>query len=324
MILIKIITVVVVFTAGNVMFAAQLADSNAVAFVRNYHDRVLPKLKGTNNYIVKSASRGMTDKDVIVEDGFLGRKILWAYSHEIALSLTFTTNRSTLVAAWCHPLEDKIKESCRQRCPELTLNEAVERARHYIEDLETSIPTNFLLSEVTFNKLFPSCWHVTWAPVISGFEYERDFAFRVQEAVVVFHETLGFVGFSYICYLPEPTITAVNVEREAAILKASRLAPLVFKTPFYQSCRMPGFKISGVKNAALKIVGPNWLLDPGRAKWGDGIPPVETRLCWVVRFTTVDEDSREWENRGKRQLIAPEIVVYIDSGTGECVGANFS
>ena len=113
----------------------------------------------------------------------------------------------------------------------------------------------------------------------------------------------------------------VCVSREEAILKASRAVPLVMKTPQYLQSRLPGFKAKAVKSAELLVSVPNWLLDPARADWLPERPPKETRLCWVIRFTTADAipvRPRDFKP------IPPDILIYIDSGTGDIVGANFT
>ncbi len=72
--------------------------------------------------------------------------------------------------------------------------------------------------------------------------------------------------------------------------------------------------------AELLIAAPNWLLDPKRAVWLRDKPPEETRLCWVVTFTSVYTGK---EDPGT-MAVPPMFIVYIDAATGEIVGANFT
>ena len=78
--------------------------------------------------------------------------------------------------------------------------------------------------------------------------------------------------------------------------------------------------MSGLHKAELLIAAPNWLLDPKRAVWLRDKPPEETRLCWVVTFTSVYTGKEE----PGTMLAPPMFIVYIDAATGEIVGANFT
>ena len=141
----------------------------------------------------------------------------------------------------------------------------------------------------------------------------------VQSIVILFSEDHGFCSYGCNLSVPPPKRTIVKIVKEEAITRASKVAPLVMKTQFYQSARASGFVINGVRNAELKIAAPNWLLDPARAVWIREKPPEETRLCWIVTFSTVDTVNREGMN-----LSQVDILVYLDADTVEIVGANFS
>ena len=112
----------------------------------------------------------------------------------------------------------------------------------------------------------------------------------------------------------------MTVSKEAAIAKASKAVPLIQRSPYYLQCRLPGFVASGVHKAELLIAAPNWLLDPKRAIWLRDKLPDETRLCWVVTFTSVYAKKTDPDE----MLIPPLFLVYIDAATGEVVGANFT
>ncbi|MFA7054438.1 MAG: hypothetical protein WC328_15605 [Kiritimatiellia bacterium] len=112
----------------------------------------------------------------------------------------------------------------------------------------------------------------------------------------------------------------VVVTQDAAITKASIVVPLIQRSPYYLQCRLPGFVVSGVLTAELLVAAPNWLLDPKRAVWLRDRPPEETRLCWVVTFTSVYTGKAE----PGELLVPPLFLVYIDAATGEIVGANFT
>jgi hypothetical protein len=128
-------------------------------------------------------------------------------------------------------------------------------------------------------------------------------------------------------FTPAPKSLEVSVTREDAVRKAMEAVPKVMETPFYQQTRADGFVADKVKSCELKVAIPNWLLDPKRAEWITEKLPEETRLCWVVRISTVDAKAADRPKRkdGKvGELMRPDILVYIDAASGEIVGAYFT
>jgi hypothetical protein len=205
----------------------------------------------------------------------------------------------------------------KETCPSLSIDEAAVRAKHYLSVIGIKLPEELKLMSVLYDKGF---WNVFWASDINGYAYD-DFFDRPPAASVLFHEKFGFVVFSRKKTWPLPKSLKVVVSREEAIIKASKAVPLVMKTPHYLQARLPGFKAKEVKSAELLISVPNWLLDPERAIWLPQSPPKETRLCWVIRFTTVDAIPVRPRNF---KPIPPDILIYIDADTGDIVGANFT
>jgi len=202
----------------------------------------------------------------------------------------------------------------------LTPSEAVARARKYLAAFGFPIPAGFELHSVDFGTRSPGQWLVEWWPVIGGYEFDAEDGSLVPEVVVTFDETEGLVSAAWSDMPPIPANMTVKVTREEAMLKASRVAPLVFETPYYKRARFGGFVVASIFECDLRIAPPNYLLDPARAVWIDKCPPKETRLCWVVRLRT-KPGTPELEAQA---LIPPDIVIYIDALTGEAVGANFS
>lgn len=210
-----------------------------------------------------------------------------------------------------------------QQVPNYTLNKAVDAAKTYLNSFHIQLSPNLELTTVSFNRNYPACWEIRWTRVADGYPWDYSDVVAQQESlVVVFHEKEGLLFLENDIYSPLPKSLHVVMTREQAISKAAKCAPLVEHTPFYKSARMDGFVISELKSCDLKIAIPNYLLDPQRANWPPQTPPNETRLCWVVRFTTVDSKADQRNMQGK--LIPPDIIVYLDAATGECVGANFS
>ena len=136
-----------------------------------------------------------------------------------------------------------------------------------------------------------------------------------------FHETLGFGSFGAPTPLPEPESLEIKISREEAIVKAAKVLPLIQKTPYYLQARVPGFVFKTVTEASLLIAAPNWLLDPKRVIWIMTKLPTEMRLCWVVRFATVNSKPEPTTNA---VLVPPDFWVSIDAATGEFVGASFN
>ncbi|MDR1190983.1 MAG: hypothetical protein LBK60_04865 [Verrucomicrobiales bacterium] len=203
--------------------------------------------------------------------------------------------------------------------PKLTPAQALEQGKKYLSIFGILITSDITLDSIIFNGE-PLCWRISWKR-IAQMQYDwDDFDPTLYEGVsVVFHEEYGLVSLGNKLYTPSPQKLLVKIPQEQAIQKASQCAPLVFRTPFYRQARMDdGFVISGIKSCELKVSIPNWLLDPKRAWWPRTHAPTETRLCWVVRFSTVDGKA----DKRPMKLIPPDIVIYIDSETGECVGAG--
>jgi hypothetical protein len=202
----------------------------------------------------------------------------------------------------------------------LTPAEAVARAREYLAAFGFPIPKGFELHQADFGTRTLGMWNIAWHPIIGGHELDKFNESWVPEVVVAFDETEGLISAGWADMPPTPANLTVKVTREEAMLKASRVAPLVFETPYYKRTRVGGFVVASIFECNLRIAAPNYLLDPARAVWGRRSPPKETRLCWVVRLRT-KPGSRELEEQA---LMPPDIVIYIDALTGETVGANFS
>jgi hypothetical protein len=217
------------------------------------------------------------------------------------------------VALENYAMTNAIKETC----PTLSIEEAVSRAKHYMGIIGVNLPNEMKLKKVTFGS---SSWNVFWNSEVNSYAFDNFFD-TPPCAGVFFHESFGFIVFSVTLPWPLPKSLKVCVSREEAILKAAKAVPLVMKTPQYLQSRLPGFKAKEVKGAELLISVPNWLLDPARADWLPEHPPKETRLCWVIRFTTADAIPVRPRNF---KPIPPDILIYIDSETGEIVGANFT
>ena len=217
-----------------------------------------------------------------------------------------------------------IKTNETQNVPVLSVQKAYLQARQYLDLLEVQLDKRAVLSKVSFDDDGWGCtsvWRVVWGVSDGGYRHD-DFLKDIYHPCtrVCFSEKYGLVSFSQSPFPPPPKTTEVRIPREAAIFKAEKAVPLVMLTSYYRQCRLPGFKVSGVKSAELRIAYPNWLLDPARAIWLWDSPPEETRLCWIVRFTTVDTVERE---KGIK-LLPPDILIYVDAATGEIVGANFT
>lgn len=220
-----------------------------------------------------------------------------------------------------------IQTNDTQAIPSLSLEQAYAQAISYLTIFDVKIDNRAAVAELSWGMELgykwatTSIWQVVWTPSDGGYRYDEFVKNFYNPCISVsFSEKYGFVSFSQSPFPPPPKTTEVRISRESAIFKAEKAVPLVMRTPYYQQCRLPGFKVSGVKSAELRIACPNWLLDPARAIWIWDSPPKETRLCWIVRFTTVDTVKRE---DGFLPL-SPDILIYIDAATGEIVGANFT
>ena len=202
----------------------------------------------------------------------------------------------------------------------LTTNQVIAQAEKYCDIIGCPLPATMNVREVSFHKAERNCWVVRWTPTINGFPFDEFVKLYSQHVTVHFHERYGFVWYSSLSDWPPPQSTEVKIAKEDAIAKAAKAVPLIQRTPYYRQCRLPGFVVSGVHQAELLIAAPNWLLNPKRAIWLRDTPPDETRLCWVITFT-----SQYAKETGPDEILfAPAFIVYIDAATGEIVGANFT
>lgn len=215
-----------------------------------------------------------------------------------------------------------------QALPEINPADAIKRARDYLEKFNFNIPDTCVLREVAF---YDNLWHVSWEPTWEGHkQLNFDTLKRLRQISVIFHEEAGLFKVQSELSLPVPDSLKVSIPQEAAIEKSDKLVDDVMRTPYYRMARMSGFKANGIKSCELRILKPNWLFDPKRVIWGlirADEPATETRLCWVVTYTTIDtlSDTRGRADDGTPiQLSRPDILIFIDASTGECVGANFT
>jgi len=235
--------------------------------------------------------------------------------------MTFDDQTKRLTRMRNGMLYEHTKTNGVQSAPELTVGEAVHRARGYLDILGIEVPAHMSLAGANFNATYDTtnCWSIIWLPRVNGYQFDSLFCRQIIH--IQFHERLGLIEAGIQDYWPLPKSTEIHFSCEAAILKAEKVAPLVMETPFYRQCRLPGFKVEQLKNVQLLISAPNWLLDPKRAIWFFDKPPEETRLCWVVVFETVDTVPARPRNF---KPMPPDIRIYIDAATGEIVGANFT
>ncbi len=248
------------------------------------------------------------------------RRGVWVpVSNTFVMNFDYRTKRLTRIRNGI--LEEHTKTNGVQLIPELTVGEAVHRAKGYLDILGIEIPAHMSLANANFSATYDTtnCWSIMWLPRVNGYKFDP--LFCRQTIHVQFHERFGLIEAGIQDYWPLPKSTEIHFSSEAAILKAEKAAPLVMETPFYRQCRLPGFKVEQLKSVQLLISAPNWLLDPKRAIWLFDKPPEETRLCWVVIFETKDTVSARPRNF---KPIPPDIRIYIDAATGEIVGANFT
>jgi len=224
-------------------------------------------------------------------------------------------------------LFQKLQEATTQQSvPTIELGAAVERARGYCEAFKVQVPSDFKLTDVQFNTSEKSCWKVRWRRFVG--QYVWDDHEESESVVVVFHEKDGLLTLGNDSCQPAPKSVDVKLSSEQAINKASKYVSLLQRSPFYLRARQGGFVATAVKACELRVAVPNWLLDPNRAALHRDGPPVETRLCWIVRFETIDaiEQRRNLKNSDGKPItfLAPAISIYLDAATGEVVGARFT
>ena len=239
------------------------------------------------------------------------------------LTLTFCHSPLKLRSVNNYALEEYLKEhkEQRQKVPALTPDKAMSKGLEYLKEIGFALPPNYRLERMDFDVSNRSMWTIRWQRYAGEYPYDTTNQTLTNYATISFHETLGIGTCSVQAYLPEPSSLDVKVNRQDAVLKASKVIPLIEATPYYLQGRVPGFVFKSLQDASLRIVAPNWLLDPERTIWIFDHIPKEVRLCWVVRFATVNSKS---EPSPEYHFIPPDIIVYIDASTGEVVGGTFT
>ena len=214
--------------------------------------------------------------------------------------------------------------------PALTREAAIERAKEYLKIFKVYVPPNYRLEEVKFSTgpEGRSDWLVVWSRVSGQYLWDTADSLNTETVFVAFCEKEGLEVLSAQgCNCPEPKRLEVKISKEDAIAKATRCIPLLQQSEIYRSCREGGFVVKSVKSCELRVVAPNWWLDPKRAVlFREGQVTPETRLCWRITFETMDSKQEERRRKGelgpKESLVAPEMTLCIDAATGEAVGAN--
>jgi hypothetical protein len=280
--------------------------------------RFAPKLAPTNLPFSSVFTRPfeLEEFGIDVKSMYFGEKV-YVYGRQFGFSFDA---KSLRMESMSNPLlREYVKKNYVQKIPELSVAQALDQARSYLKLFDVNVDKDIRICKIDFDNVEYKSWLIYWVPCYNGYDYDPMPPYD-QHVSVWFNEKYGFWGYSDLVFAPPPKQTIVNVTKEAAIVKASKVVPLIQRSPYYLQCRLPGFAVSSLRKAELLVSAPNWLLDPERAIWLRDKPPEETRLCWVVTFASVYTGKEE---PGKR-LVPPMFFVYIDAATGEIVGANFS
>jgi len=226
-----------------------------------------------------------------------------------------------LIALYNNRLRQYISTNELQRVPAWTPLEAIGKAKDILKILHIPAVTNMVLKDVLFGGMNDDpVWRIRWEPRVQNIRYNTLPEQETQEIEVSISERHGFVGYRGRYDFPAPKRMDVLIKQEDAIAKAAKAVPFIQRGPYFWRGRPSRITVSGVYSAQLLIAAPNWLLDPKRAVWIRNKPPDETRLCWVITFTSVYAGQTE----ANETRIAPVFIVYIDAATGEIVGANFT
>lgn len=305
--------------------SAVISKEEALRICEQYYTKFAGKLTPTNvpfAGLYKEPFRAPVS-EISIESDFYAEDSIWI-NGQVSIGCVAGTHQLTAFSN--KHLFRYIQTNETQKIPSFSAKEAYDQAKKYLDVLGFETTNRMVLTDLSFgdNSCSPwgctSVWRVVWMPLDGGYRHDDFLVFYNPQLRLCFSEKYGFIFCVYTPFPPAPKTTEVRISRESAIFKAEKAVPLVMLTPYYQQCRLPGFKASGVKSAELRIACPNWLLDPARAIWIWDSPPKETRLCWIVRFTTVDTVKRE---EGMKPS-PPDILIYIDAATGEIVGANFT
>ncbi|MCL1922179.1 MAG: hypothetical protein FWG50_14090 [Kiritimatiellaeota bacterium] len=303
--------------------AIQGIDRDWVA-ASNLYSRLVSKLVAPNvpsyDEYLQPLSRIEGTTGCRIYSDYMGENV----SVERCLHFMFNRKTSVPVHIYNKRLIDYVNTNAVQHVPGLSMAEAVEKAKHYLNLIGVPLATNMVLKGCIFNDShYRHSWSIGWEPTAGGYPYDTVMEPYVQYVGVIFHEQYGFLKFSMHDYWPSPESTEVRVTREEALAKAEAAAPLVFRSDMFLARNVhSNYKVRTVEEIALRVYLPNWAHDPKRAIWGRDAPPSESRLCWMIHFITVDTQTGKTGDpiRGNPQY----VWIYVDAATGEVVGANFT
>lgn len=300
-------------------------DTDTYGNIVSTYSRLVEALVPENSQIKSLYNQPLLREKIELDDDILDSPDgkIWLASLHQPLTLTFYHTPLKLRSVHNFALEKYLLEhkDQTQKIPVLAFDQAIARARDCMKTIGFTLPPNYRLDKFDFNVSNPSMWTIRWQRYAGDFAYDNTNQLLTNYASISFHETLGLGNCAVQSFLPEPSSLVVKVTSEDALLKASKAVPLIENTPYYQRGRVSGFIVRSLKEVSLRVVVPNWLLDPKRATWIHSKIPDEVRLCWVARFATVNSKP---ESDPKYSLVPPEIIVYVDAGTGEIVGGTFT
>ncbi|EIQ01342.1 hypothetical protein OpiT1DRAFT_05918 [Opitutaceae bacterium TAV1] len=258
------------------------------------------------------------------------------YSFDDLLETYSIKGGGLLVKAWGKPLSLKsvliLHEASKAIqaegesiiIPSFSVDTVIKQSIEYLASLDFKLSANLRIKSISFNQTYSKCWEIRWGPTFQNIEMDDFDAFSVEDICAVFNEKTGFVYAGTSIHTSAPRSISIQITSEEALLKAAALVPRIQQHPNYLKMRRPGFTVKGLISCSLKIARPNYFFTNGKGKKGSHDSLLESRLCWIFRFSSIYSAISTTNKHHDRVLVAPDFVVYIDTETGECIGADFT
>lgn len=194
----------------------------------------------------------------------------------------------------------------RKEEPRWTPEEAVAKAREYVEAFERPDWRNFKLSRrppyFCNEGLEAGRWEVAWDRVAGQYRYPED------GIIVTLHERFGLFTYGVALYSSAVSTNVKLIKEEGVHIGNDVIAASQKKWLRH----LPKVNLK-LRNAALEIVHPNWIFtdrvspdDPYKF-----LDNRDARVAWVVEYAAGDDTS------------SPKVWVWVDARSGEVLGGDW-
>lgn len=202
--------------------------------------------------------------------------------------------------------------------PKWSVAAAIESAASWLKRFGWELPQEFEIGDVEYKH--DGSWQVRWHRRYGGVPELIDE--RSDFLTVLMEEDGTGLRFARQLGGPAPTSISAKLTRTEGVTLAAKALPAIMATRIYGSSMPKGLSPVDLRTAELRIIKPNWLLDPKRYSVAGPKGPPERRLCWYVVFMLQRQDKSERDGKPVFTSTFGLVHVYVDALSGEIVGGN--